>query len=40
MAKLCGAEIHAVFVEEMLQYAGTIGEVIEEKSRQMAFAEK
>lgn len=32
LAKLYGAELHTVFVEEMPQYAGTIGEVIEEKA--------
>jgi nucleotide-binding universal stress UspA family protein len=32
LAKLYSAELHTVFVEEMPQYAGTIGEVIEEKA--------
>ena len=32
LAKLHGAELHTVFVEEVPQYAGTIGEVIEEKA--------
>jgi nucleotide-binding universal stress UspA family protein len=32
MAKLYGAELHTVFVEEVPQYAGTIGEVIEEQA--------
>ena len=51
LAKVYGAELHTVFVEEMPQYAGTIGEVIEEKAtanghygemmkRAMAMAEK
>jgi nucleotide-binding universal stress UspA family protein len=31
LAKLYGAELHTVFVEEVPQYAGTIAEVIEEK---------
>lgn len=31
LAKLYGAELHTVFVEEIPQYAGTIGEVLEEK---------
>jgi len=32
LSKLHGAELHTIFVEEMPQYAGTIGEVIEEKA--------
>jgi len=32
LAKLYSAELHTVFVEEVPQYAGTIGEVIEEKA--------
>ncbi len=30
LAKLCGAELHVISVEEVPPYAGTIGEVIEE----------
>ena len=31
LAKLYGAELYTIFVEEMPQYPGTIGEVLEEK---------
>jgi len=32
LAKLCGAELHTVSVEEIPHYAGTVGEVIEEQA--------
>ena len=32
IASLCNAEIHTISVEELPKYAGTIGEVVEEKS--------
>ena len=34
LAKMCGAELHSISVEEVPQYAGTIGEVIEEQEAQ------
>lgn len=34
LAKMHGAELHTIMVEEIPQYAGTIGEVIEEKQAQ------
>jgi len=36
LAKLYGAELHTVFVEEMPQYAGTIGEKYSKKRRRRA----
>jgi nucleotide-binding universal stress UspA family protein len=32
LAKLYSAELHTVFVEEMPQYAATVGEVVEEQA--------
>ena len=34
LAKICGAELHSIYVEEVPHYAGTVGEVIEEKEIQ------
>lgn len=31
LAKVCGAELHMISVEEIPHYAGTVGEVIEEQ---------
>jgi nucleotide-binding universal stress UspA family protein len=31
LAKLCGADLHTISVEEIPHYAGTVGEVIEER---------
>jgi nucleotide-binding universal stress UspA family protein len=40
LAKLYGAELHTVFVEEMPQYAGTIGEVMEEQETANALCDE
>jgi len=40
LARLYGADLHTVFVEEMPQYAGTIGEVIEEQATANGFGGK
>jgi len=37
LAKRYGAELHMICVEEVPHYAGTVGEVIEEKDRENSF---
>jgi nucleotide-binding universal stress UspA family protein len=40
LAKLYGADLHTVFVEELPQYAGAIGEVIEEQASANGFCKE